>query len=99
MDVYFLTCPRCEKNFHCDANLRGFAIPRHCPHCDHYFQADEDRKTGMPKGTAFGSLAGIDWETFYLPAKNREARDSRPPRPESVKGGAPNHPQEKRKRK
>jgi hypothetical protein len=69
MDVYFLTCPQCKKNFHCDANLRGFAIPRHCPHCDHYFQADEEGREGMPKGTAFSSLKGIGRETFYLPKK------------------------------
>jgi hypothetical protein len=69
MDVYFLTCPQCKKKFHCDANLRGFAIPRHCSHCDHYFQADEDHAQGMPRGTAFGSLTRIDGETFYLPEK------------------------------
>jgi hypothetical protein len=71
MDVYFLNCPRCRKSFHCDANLQGFTIPRHCPHCDHYFQADEDKKGGMPKGTAFGSLTKIDGDTFYLPEKGR----------------------------
>jgi hypothetical protein len=69
MDVYFLICPQCKKNFHCDVNLRGFTIPRHCPHCDHYFHADEDKREGVPKGTAFGNLKRIDGETFYLPAK------------------------------
>lgn len=69
MDVYFLNCPQCKKNFHCDANLRGFAIPRHCPHCDHYFHAEEDKAKGMPRGTAFSSLTRIDMETFYLPEK------------------------------
>lgn len=74
MDVYFLNCPQCQKNFHCDANLRGFAIPRHCPHCDHYFQADEDKNTGMPKGTAFSALTRIGPEIFYLPKKAKLKR-------------------------
>jgi hypothetical protein len=72
MDVYFLICPQCKKDFHCDANLRGFAIPRHCPHCDHYFEADEDKAKGMPRGTAFSGLSRIDPETFYLPEKAKK---------------------------
>ena len=75
MDVYFLTCPRCTKNFHCDANLRGFAIPRHCPHCDHYFKAEEDRVKGLPRGTAFGNMTQIDEGTFYLPEKAPKDRE------------------------
>ena len=83
MDVYFLVCPRCGKNFHCDSNLRGFAIPRHCPHCDLYFQAEEDKKEGLPKGTAFGSLKGIGRGTFYLPDGAGPAVGLGPPRVDS----------------
>jgi hypothetical protein len=65
--IYYLDCPDCKNSFHCDASLYGLDLPRHCPHCDAYFNPEEKKALGPPRGTAFVGLSKPIRETIYLP--------------------------------
>jgi len=69
MKIYFLTCPDCNKTFHCDANLYGLDLPRHCPHCDAYFDPEEKEAPVPPRGTVFAGLSKPLREVIYLPVR------------------------------
>ena len=68
MEIYYVNCSRCRGSFHCDANLIGLDIPRHCPHCDLYFRPEEQKGERSPKGTAFTGISRMDREIFYIPS-------------------------------
>ena len=77
MEIVYVNCPRCQKDFPCDANLVGLPIPLHCPHCDLYFELKEGQGQPPQKGTAFTGLSRIDRETFYLPAQGETKKGKR----------------------
>jgi hypothetical protein len=72
MKIYYVNCPHCKRSFHCDLNLQGLDVPRHCPHCDAYFDLVEEKTGRLPKGTAFMGLSKIDRKVFYLPASEEK---------------------------
>ena len=72
MDIIYVKCPKCAQRFHCDVNLIGLAIPLHCPHCDLYFEPQEDEGKKPTGGTAFMGLSKIDRKTIYLPSSARK---------------------------
>jgi len=72
MEIYYVNCPHCEKSFHCDANLSGLNLPRHCPHCDLYFDPEEERARRSPRGTAFTGISRIDREIIYIPGEKKK---------------------------
>ncbi|MBU1208605.1 MAG: hypothetical protein KKH04_17050 [Proteobacteria bacterium] len=72
MEIYYASCPRCQKSFHRDANLLGLNIPLHCPHCDLYFEQEPEEGRRSAKGTAFMGLARIDRQIIYLPVQEKK---------------------------
>lgn len=50
MKIYYMKCPDCKNSFHCDASLYGLDLPRHCPHCDAYFDPEEKKNTRASQG-------------------------------------------------
>jgi hypothetical protein len=64
--------PALQKKLSFNLNLQGLDVPRHCPHCDAYFDLVEEKTGRLPKGTAFMGLSKIDREVFYLPASEEK---------------------------
>ena len=67
MKIYYMKCPGCKNSFHCDANLYGLDLPRHCPHCDAYFAPEEKKTPRAPRGTVFVGLSKPIHKVIYLP--------------------------------
>ena len=68
MEIYYVTCPQCNGSFHRDADLMGFDIPLHCPHCDLYFEPEpEEKAKRLPRGTVFVEPSKFDRMNIYIP--------------------------------
>ncbi len=39
--IFWAKCPKCEKSFYCDYNLRFEQVKLICPYCQNEFGADE----------------------------------------------------------
>lgn len=72
MEIYYVNCPHCKGSFHCDVNLQGLDLPRHCPHCDAYFDLEEEKARRPPKGTSFMGLSRVDREILYIPIPKKK---------------------------
>ena len=67
MDIYYVTCPECQKKFYCDESLRHIDVELLCPFCGSRFkQTDADRQD-----TAAAKIPSIvRWskeKSFYKP--------------------------------
>jgi len=38
MDIYYVTCPDCSKDFYCDEALSYLDVELLCPYCGSYFR-------------------------------------------------------------
>lgn len=47
MDIFEVTCPRCEKVYYCDLLLFELEVKLHCPYCGKYFYKNESPKVYM----------------------------------------------------
>jgi DNA-directed RNA polymerase subunit RPC12/RpoP len=69
MDIFYLTCPGCSREYYADVSLLSIDAELHCPFCGLYFRREEAKKiiTGDRKLSSIVQLNGDI--VFYKPEK------------------------------
>ena len=69
MDIFYLACPKCSKEYYADVSLLSLDVELHCPFCGSYFRREEAKEvvTGDRK---ISSIVQLNKDkTFYKPEK------------------------------
>ena len=74
MDIFNVTCPKCQKIYYCDLLLLDLEVRLHCPYCDTYFYRRESPGvyTGGSGTSAVAQIkGGIRPEMIYEPEEGK----------------------------
>jgi len=44
-NIFWITCPKCEKRFYAELSMLRIKTQFHCPFCDAYFEKKDIEKT------------------------------------------------------
>jgi hypothetical protein len=44
MDIFYLTCPVCSKQYYADTSLLSLDVAFHCPFCGAYFKHEDAKE-------------------------------------------------------
>jgi len=69
MDIFYLTCPSCSREYYADVSLLSLDVEMHCPFCGLYFRREDAKKVlaGDRKLSSIVPLTGDN--VFYKPEK------------------------------
>ena len=69
MDIFYLTCPKCSKEYYADVSLLSLDVELHCPFCGSYFRREDAQEivNGEQKLSSIVRLSKD--KTFYKPEK------------------------------
>jgi len=69
MDIFYVTCPKCSKEYYCDISLLSLDVELHCPFCGSYF-SKRDATGSVTSDQRASSIVRISKDTmFYKPPR------------------------------
>ncbi|MBW1676592.1 MAG: hypothetical protein JRJ79_08300 [Deltaproteobacteria bacterium] len=71
MNIFYITCPKCSREYYGDVSLLSLDVDLHCPFCGCYFKPDEAEKivTADQKASPIVQLSKD--KSFYKPADKK----------------------------
>jgi DNA-directed RNA polymerase subunit RPC12/RpoP len=72
MNIFYITCPRCSREYYGDVSLLSLEVELHCPFCGFYFKPDEATKIATADRKVSPIVQLSKDKSFYKPPnKNR----------------------------
>jgi hypothetical protein len=72
MNIFYITCPKCSRQYYGDVSLLSLDVELHCPFCGSYFKPEEIEKPAITDQKVSSIVQLSKDKSFYKPAnRNR----------------------------
>lgn len=68
MDIVYVDCPKCSKEYYCDVALLSLDVELHCPFCGSYFRREDAKQLVTPDQRVSSIVRLSKDKKFYKPA-------------------------------
>lgn len=72
MNIFYITCPKCSREYYADVSLLSLDVELHCPFCGSYFKPDEAEKIATADQNASPIVLLSKNQSFYKPAEKKD---------------------------
>lgn len=67
MDIVYVDCPKCSKEYYCDVSLLSLDVELHCPFCGSYFRREDAKRLISPDQQVSSIVRLSKEKKFYKP--------------------------------
>jgi hypothetical protein len=70
MDIFYVTCPKCFKQYYGDVSLLSMDVDLHCPFCGIYFKTSEAKNIVTAEKNVSSVVRLSKDKAFYRPGRD-----------------------------